>query len=660
MRVAFALCFVLLSSCGEPLGPPRPLAPPIVDPFPALRDATKQLSPRNANYKIDVTLQPLTHQLTATQVLTWTNTGATAVSMLPFHLYLNAFRNDQSLFMVSSGGQLRGVPQGGSANDWGYINIASVQIAGSELVSQLRFPGPADDRTVVELPLTQPVEPNASITITMRFTSQLPKVFARTGYAGDFHMVGQWFPKIGVRVGAPGFEQWDCPPFHSNSEFFADFGTYDVNITAPNSYSVFATGVRTAVSDAADGSRTHSFNAQDVHDFAWVADPFLITLQGEAKVADGTVVVRVVSRQAQRQFAKRHLAAAIGAIEQFSSKLIAYPWSLITVVDPPLDAEGAAGMEHPTLVTTSGDQALVRPGMRLPEYVTIHEIGHQWFQGMLASNESVEPWLDEGVNEWMDEHVMTSLYGPNHSALDWMGWQADGLPLRRALSNAPHRSTNPIASPASAFSNQAAYGNVVYNNTLFALATLENLKGETRMQSAIAQYAKQWAFAHPTADDLKASLGAQLGNIDDFFGPVFQRNAGLDLSVASFGCQPLMSKAGIFDDNNPITAVATGALRCDVLLENASTLSVPVDVEVKFDDGSFERMQWPANSGRWHRFSVQRTSKIAEVTIDPERKLVMDNQFDNRVRRVRNPDASYRAAARVGFWAQTAMQLVGL
>jgi hypothetical protein len=71
-------------------------------------------------------------------------------------------------------------------------------------------------------------------------------------------------------------------------------------------------------------------------------------------------------------------------------------------------------------------------------------------------------------------------------------------------------------------------------------------------------------------------------------------------------------------------------------------------------------MQWPANSGRWHRFSVQRTSKIAEVTIDPERKLVMDNQFDNRVRRVRNPDASYRAAARVGFWAQTAMQLVGL
>ena len=99
------------------------------------------------------------------------------------------------------------------------------------------------DETVAELPLAEPIAPGATVEVAIQFTEQLPEVFARTGYKGEFHMVGQWFPKIGVRTGPPGAEQWECQPLHINTEFFADFGMYDVTLTVPNTEVVATTGV---------------------------------------------------------------------------------------------------------------------------------------------------------------------------------------------------------------------------------------------------------------------------------------------------------------------------------------------------------------------------------------------------------------------------------
>src|SRR5262249_27451262 len=151
-----------------------------------------------------------------------------------------------------------------------WIQIDSVQVGGAELVSKLAYPG-APDETVVQLPVKPAVEPGATIEVTFKFTEQLPEVFARTGYKGDFHMVGQWFPKIGVRTGPPGAEHWECQPFHANTEFFADFGTYDVKLTVPSTHVVAATGVLTAAQESPGGTRTLTYHAEDVHDFAWMA-----------------------------------------------------------------------------------------------------------------------------------------------------------------------------------------------------------------------------------------------------------------------------------------------------------------------------------------------------------------------------------------------------
>src|SRR5205085_1005480 len=213
------------------------------------------------------------------------------------------------------------------------------------------------DQTVAELPLAQPVQPGATIDVSFKFTAKLPEVFARTGYKGEFHMVAQWFPKIGVRVGPPGAEHWECAPLSAFTEFFADFGTYDVKLTVPSTHVVAATGVLVSAEDAPGGTRTLTYHAEDVHDFVWMADPYMKMKPGTAKLEDGSSVdVRVYYRPEQEAFAERHLEAAKGAIERFSALFVPYPWPIMNIVDPPVDAAlGAGGMEYPTLVTTGGD-----------------------------------------------------------------------------------------------------------------------------------------------------------------------------------------------------------------------------------------------------------------------------------------------------------------
>ncbi|HSN27465.1 MAG TPA: M1 family metallopeptidase, partial [Kofleriaceae bacterium] len=367
------VALALVAACRPGHGPPRVQRLPKPDGSPALRGGGAPRSPRIANYKIEARFDSQRHRITGSETLTWTNTGGSPVDKLPFHLYLNAFKNEQSIFMRSSRGTMRGAHAADAS--WGWIQVDSLTIAGDELAPKLTYPD-APDETVAEVPLATPVQPGQTIEVAVRFSEQLPEVFARTGYKGEFHLVGQWFPKIGVRVGPPGAEQWECQPLHLNTEFFADFGTYDVTLEVPSTEVVAATGVLVAAQEAGGGMRTLTYHAEDVHDFVWMADPYMKVYSGQAKVENGTVEVRVLARPEQEHFARRHLEAAIGAIEKFSALFVPYPWPTMTVIDPPMDASaGAGGMEYPTLVTTAGDHALMRPGIRLPEYVTIHEVG---------------------------------------------------------------------------------------------------------------------------------------------------------------------------------------------------------------------------------------------------------------------------------------------
>src|SRR5262249_30719766 len=147
------------------------------------------------------------------------------------------------------------------------------------------------------------------------------------------------------------------------------------------------------------GERALSYHAEDVHDFAWMADPYMQVERATVAGTFGPIEVRVYHRPSQRRFARRHLEAARRTLQAYGKWFGPYPWSNLSIVDPPWDAApGAGGMEYPTLVTTGGDIDL--PGGRFLEEVTVHEVGHNWFQGKLASNEVDEAFLDEGLNTY--------------------------------------------------------------------------------------------------------------------------------------------------------------------------------------------------------------------------------------------------------------------
>jgi hypothetical protein len=653
-----------VTACGHDYGPPRVKPMPPIDHNPALRGGGAPKSPRIANYKIDAKLDATRHQIQATETLTWTNTGASAVDTMPFHLYMNAFKNESSLFMQTTRGEMRGAHASDSA--WGWIQIDSMQIGGVEQVSRLKFPN-LPDETVVELPLAQSVQPGQTIEIAFKFSEQLPEVFARSGYKGEFNMVGQWFPKIGVRVGPPGAERWECHPHTAFTEFFADFGTYDVTLTVPSTHVVAATGVLVAASESPGGTRSLTYHAEDVHDFAWMADPYMMMKSGKAVLEDGPVIVRVYYRPEQEAFATRHLQAAIGAIEKFSADFVPYPWSIMSVVDPPVDAAaGAGGMEYPTLVTTAGDSVFDRPGMHLAEYVTVHEVGHNWFQGMLASNEPVEAWMDEGVNEWADAHVMADLYGARTSLIDWLGFQAEDEALRGAVGVDPANLPSPIATAAYAFVDSENYGQATYDGTMRGLTTLERLVGTSKFMAAMKTYAHTWAFKHPTGRDLFAVLQKELDqNLDWFFQPVFEEVGGMRLSVRSASCRPAHQPRGWTDgpQKKVVTeteAPDTGSQVCEVVVQNTGVVHVPLDIELRFADGSAQREHWDdRGQGAWERFTVEHSSKLVVVRLDPDNKITLDIPIQHQYRLDGDGAASLRAAARMASWTQTLMQLVG-
>ncbi|MBK9070612.1 MAG: hypothetical protein IPL79_06375 [Myxococcales bacterium] len=353
LRLAGLLTWFSVAACGasghDDLVPRAVPVPDLAPGQSPMRDGvTLHPSQRVATYAIDARLDPSTHRLTATEVVVFENRGTSDLTEVPFHLYLNAFKNEASVFMQEAAAH--GTPF--APTQWGWIEVSSIRIDGGEHRAAARFVGP--DETVLSLTLPEPVPPGGMLTMELDFVAQLPEAMARTGFVDAFHLVAQWYPKLGKRLLADTGDRWHCPPFHRNAEFFADFASYDVTLHVPSTYRVFATGMLAqALVDG--GEHKLRFVADMVHDFAWVADPWLEETLGHATVEGKQVLVRVVHRGPQAPFAARHLRAAIGTIEVLSRELYPYPWASMTVVDPPPAMSAIAGMEYPTFVTTAGD-----------------------------------------------------------------------------------------------------------------------------------------------------------------------------------------------------------------------------------------------------------------------------------------------------------------
>lgn len=278
-----------------------------------------------ANYTINVSLHPESKTLKGSQKLTWTNTSNVTVKELHFHMYLNAFKDANSTFMKGSGGMLRSDKADTSEKiNFGNIKISKIILNGKEnLFSSMKFIQPDDlntkDQTVLLVKLPYAINPNETAVLDIDFVSKLPKIFARTGWAAnDYFFAGQWFPKIGV-LEKNG--NWNCHQFHADTEFYSDFGSYKVQITAPKTFIVAATGQKMAQTKLKNNQIVHTYEIENVHDFAWTASPHYVEF---AEIHKG-IELKAYMQPEHKSKAPRYFESVKNAIDFMEKHVGKYP-----------------------------------------------------------------------------------------------------------------------------------------------------------------------------------------------------------------------------------------------------------------------------------------------------------------------------------------------
>ena len=424
--------------------------------------------PGRADYRIDARLEDLEgggKGLQGRLVLRWTNGASVAAEELLFHLYWNAYANNRSTHLVEAGGRLRG---SSVENGWGWQRVESVRVGDRDVTASFRYRqpdgGPVEDRTVFSVVPPQAVGPGETVTVAIEWSARVPALKRRTGAKDDFVLAAHWFPKLGVFEGERG---WNCHEFHAMTEFFSNFGWYDVTLDLPERYEgkVFGSGLQIGPSTVEGGRTLVSFQApspQDrervdttgrrplVHGFAWTADPRFKLRRGTfnydlwrniyedevARVQQAlgrdknlrlrTVQVSVLMQPEREDQWERHLQATCAALFFYGLWFGEYPYEHVTVVDPAWGASAAGGMEYPTLFT-GGSRLFTRPSMHSPEGVVVHECGHQFWYGLVGNNEFEAAWMDEGLNSYTDSEVIWRVWGERESTTEYAGLLFDGV-----------------------------------------------------------------------------------------------------------------------------------------------------------------------------------------------------------------------------------------
>jgi len=719
---------------------------------------------------IDAAFDPETAQIEGVERLRWRNTSSVPVDELQFHLYLNAFASNHSTFMTESGGQLRGMEM--SDEKWGWIEVESMHLAypedlaaagllpdgiettpadtfnapfgptvrgepstiqlqgGPDLkdVEEIIQPddGNPDDRTVARYPLPRPIQPGEWVEVEIAFTSQMPEIFARTGVSGNFVLGGQWFPKIGVfeDTGDRGRADpgWNTHQFHADSEFFADFGDWDVRLTLPLEYEgkIGATGH--IVEESSDSSTvTVRFQQPGVHDFAWTADPDFVVLEElfdpdidvpaeqtrqiaeilgvtDEELRLQPVMIRLMLQPAHRSQARRYFDAAKAAIRGYGLRLGAYPYQTLTMVDPPRGGFGAGGMEYPTFITLGTHPALNLPPLkkvRMPEMVTVHEFGHNFFQGMIASNEFEEAWIDEGMNSYYEMLVMEEFYG---TMIEVLGLRMTSIEQNR-LSLGSGRYTDPIVQPAWKYRSNASYGLNSYSRPAVTLRHMENIFGPETFHRAMRHFFQTWRFRHPTTADFEQIMQeATDEDISWFLEQAFHSEKGLDYRVRTAkskkakdrkgwfwedGVQVLYGKdhdhrrddhedeseddaigededTGDSDDENGDEDEEDTIYRTEVVIERRGEFKHPVTIELVFDDDERIRHHWDGQD-KWIKILETRPAKLLWAEVDPDHLMVLDvDPLNNSYRLQQDSTPAKKILVNLSFWFQNFFDLMSI
>ena len=611
-------------------------------------NSDKPMSERVVHYEIDAKYDATKHIVDATEVLTYHNLTGQALDHFPFHLYQNAFQ-PKATFVRDA--KLMGSRDTGyekwEDKYYGSEDVKSIEVVGQgDLTSRLQYQAPddgnKDDKTVVDLRLAKAIAPGAYVQFKIAFQTKFPETQARSGWKRDFVLGGQWFPKVGVWWHGA----WNCHQYHNTTEFFADFGVYDVKLTVPQYEVVGASGVMTDEKNNSDNTKTVTYHGDDIHDFAWTASPRYRVRESIYQSQMGPIKLRFLMQPAHWSQAERHERITRNTLDRFEKWYGPYPYKSLTVVDPEPDS-AAGGMEYPTFIT--GDTSWFMPdGFYLPELVVEHEFGHQYWYGMVATNEFEDAWMDEGINSYTEVKVLDSILGKNTSIMNMAG-ATMGEREEQRLSYVTLPDLDPMAENAYAYFNSRSYAGVTYGKTASVLLTLEGIVGEDTMAKAMRTYFMKYRFTHPVKEDFLKTIEEVSGkDLRWYFNQAVYGSQVMDYSVLNIDSFPVNwyeEKKDKKDEKKD--AKDDTVYQSYVALQRKGDFVMPVEVEIVFDNGEKVREHWDGKD-RWTRFAYQKKAKVVSAEIDPDHTVQIDrNDFNNSF----TVDANAKPAHKVAnFW----------
>jgi Peptidase family M1 domain len=496
--------------------------------------AQKKYWQQQTDYHITVTLNDVDNSLTGYEEILYTNNAPDTLFFIWIHVWPNAYKNDHTAFsdqMLENGSTAFYFSE---ENKKGYINKLSFKVDNVNAYTEDH----PQHQDIIKLVLPQPIAPGKQVKIETPFHVKLPYNFSRGGHIEQSYQITQWYPKPAVYDK----QGWHEMPYLNQGEFYSEFGSFDVKITLPENYVVAATGIlqneeeknwlknystkeifnepkknnssfKTFIPSSSSTKTLHYIQA-DIHDFAWFADKSFLVQYDTIKLSSGRVIdAYSFVLPTNKNIWKNSLSFTKKSILSKSNWIGEYPYNAVSVVDNAAPTGG--GMEYPmvTLLTANNNEKEL-------ERVINHEIGHNWFYGILATNERQYPWIDEGMNSYYDKrYVSTYSTFKNDTIKNSFEKKIDfeNAPekvLETAINFKRDQAINTISEDFSEFN----YGLIVYVKSSLWMQKLEQKLGTEVFDKAMQAYFTAWKFKHPQPEDFKSiieKLSAQ--NVDSLF-----------------------------------------------------------------------------------------------------------------------------------------------
>ncbi len=502
---------------------------------------------QKVDYTIVVKLNDKDKFIDAAERIIYRNFSPDTLNFIWFHLWPNAYKNEETALcnqMVRNGNtSLYFAPD----SIRGYIDSLDFKINGEKA----RWDYDPEHIDICKIMLGTPLLPGDSVLITTPFRVKIPSAeFSRLGHDGKAFMITQWYPKPAVydRKG------WHPMPYLNQGEFYSEFGNFDVTIILPEDYVVGATG--DLVYDSSDSTKTGlglpsdnelwnsllsddkaektlRYRLDSIHDFAWFANKDFIKKSKVITLESGRKVKLTALFLYENAEAWKYALKQMEQGVKLYSRLVGeYPFDVCTAVDGALSA--GAGMEYPTITVVSGGDAL--------ETTLVHEIGHNWFYGILAFNERDYPWMDEGINTFYQSLYEEKYFGSKslieiYSGRDIPALRGGGLNFLSQyylsyLFPARFNLDQPATIPSDEFT-KSNYGVIVYMKTPLMLRYLRDYLGVEEFNKLMQGFYEKWKFKHPQPEDFRTWFEENSPkDVSWFFNQVLPTKRKIDYAIA--------------------------------------------------------------------------------------------------------------------------------